>query len=107
MPEGKEPQVAGIDIVHEAAAVLIDGGDARRTGDHVGPFVFLVPVQLAHAGHLFAAVEVHLHPGDFFGDRQLALGDLVCPTTGLQAHVCIGKREAEVRHRAGVRAWWQ
>ncbi len=92
------PQVADAEVVHEAAALGIDDGDARVAVEHVGPLGFLVPMHLADG----AGVEAHVDAGHVGRHRQLAHGDLARPAAALQTHVRVGEREAQVRQDAGV-----
>src|SRR5262249_58536676 len=78
---GREvPQIALPNVVDEVAPVLVDGGDAGRAGDHVGPLRLRVPVHLAHTAGV-AGIEAHVHPGDGGRARELAHGDLAAPAT--------------------------
>ncbi len=92
------PQIADADVVDEIAPVGVDRGDARRAGEHVGPFGGLVPMQLTNA----AGIEPHVHAGNVFGDAEFARRDLPGPAGGFEAHVRVFEGEAEVRQRAVV-----
>ena len=77
----------------------VDRRDARGAVKHVGPFGLLVPMQLAHA----AGVQPHVHAGDVLGDAKLARGDLAGPAAARLPHMRIGKGEAQIGHRPGIR----
>ena len=104
---GEEPKVAGGDVVDEGGAVGQEERDACVAGEHEGPLVGEVPVELAES----AAGEAHVDAGDFFREGELALGDLVGPAAALDAAVGEvegvpeGARRCRGRWGVGRRSW--
>src|SRR5579862_2596422 len=45
----EKPEVPSVDVIYKSASMLIDGGDARRSGGHEGPLCANMPMQLANA----------------------------------------------------------
>src|SRR5882724_3167479 len=95
----KIPEVADTHVVDKVSSLGVNGGDTGGPVQHVSPFGLLVPMQLAHA----AGIEPHLHAGNRFRDTKLPLRHLTGPAAVGLSHVRIGKRETQVRRRAGIR----
>src|SRR3954452_13600097 len=94
---GETPQIPSANVIDEVATLRVDGRDPRAATEHVLPFGFFMPMHLAHPARV-ARVETHIDAGEGAGNWQLALGNLACPPSGLQAHVRVREREAQVRH---------
>src|SRR6476660_1489848 len=98
---GKIPEIADAHVIDKVSSLGVDGGDTGGTVQHVSPFGLLVPMQLAYA----AGVEPHLNAGNRFRNAKLPLCDLTGPAAVGLSHMRVGKREAEVGRRAGIRGW--
>ena len=95
---GKIPEIARSHILHEAAALRVDGGNSRFSIDHVCPFGGNMPVQLADTSGL----ETHVHAGHFGGDRQLTHCYFTRPAARGYSVPGGGVGEFEVGNGAGV-----
>ncbi len=98
MPDGKyqrSPTPTSSMKLRPSASIAVMRALAVK---HVGPFGRLMPMQLAHA----AGVQPHVHAGNGLGDAQLAHGNLAGPAAGLQPHMSVGKREAQIRQGAVI-----
>ena len=91
-PDAKYQRSSYPYVVDEVPPLRVDGRDSRAAVEHIGPFRGFVPVQFAHA----AGIEAHVHPGDIFGDAELACRHLPRPATALLPHMSIGERETQV-----------
>jgi hypothetical protein len=92
------PQVATEHVRDEVPAGGVDGGDARRPGDHVGPLGLLVPVHLADS----AGLEAHVDPRELGRHGELARCHLAGPAAGEHAVARLRVRELQVGDRACV-----
>jgi hypothetical protein len=63
MAGGEVPQIALLEIIHEAATLGVESSDADLAFKHVSPLGFLVPVQLTDD----TLVETHVHAGQLLG----------------------------------------
>src|SRR5215467_7044798 len=86
-PDAKYQRSSYPYVVDEVPPLRVDGRDSRAAVEHIGPFRGFVPVQFAHA----AGIEAHVHPGDIFGDAELACRHL---PRSPAAHVDRRKRNA-------------
>src|SRR5580704_16706317 len=98
-PGWEEPEVFLEDILDARLAFPAERGDPALALGHDRPLAGLVPVQLTDAARL----EVHVHPGDLFGNREVLLRDLARPAPGLLAAGRDVERGPEERLRADVR----
>ncbi len=60
VPRWKIPDIALLNVIHEAAPIWIDAGDPRSACQHQGPLRRVVPVQLADP----TRYQPHLHAGN-------------------------------------------
>src|SRR5882724_2835900 len=95
---GKIPEVTNTHVIDKVSSLGVNGGNTGGPVQHVSPFGLFVPMQLAHA----AGVESHLNAGNRFRNTKLPLCHLTGPAAVGLAHMRVGKRETQVRRRAGI-----
>ena len=98
---GEEPEVTGADLVDEHGAVGREERDAGAAGEHDGPLVGEVPVELAER----ALGEAHVDAGEVLREGELALGDLVRPAAALHAAMGEIERMPDGADGAVVSGW--
>src|SRR5271154_3440253 len=98
-PGREEPEVFLEDVLDARLAFPAERRDPALALRHDRPLGGLVPVQLTDAARL----QVHVHAGDLFGNREVLLRDLARPAPALLTAGGDVERGPEERLRADVR----
>lgn len=88
----KVPQVALLKIIDEATALSIECGDADLAFKDIGPFSFLVPMELADD----ALIEAHVDTSKLFAGAKLTNSRLTRPATLFNTDVRVCERPAHI-----------
>jgi hypothetical protein len=102
MARWEVPQVALFEIVDEATALGVEGGDADSAFEHVRPLGLLVPMKLADD----AFVQTHVHAGKLLAHAELADGGLARPAALFDPDVRVGEGPAKVGDGSMIGARW-